>query len=198
MDEPCHRLRKARIDAGFSTIKSAAEAKGFHKQNLADHEAGRRGISPENAALYARAFKVSAEWILLGVKSESQTIPVVGYVGAGGSVGYLDSYPKGGGLDRIEAPPGCPPGAVAAVVKGDSMYPVYNDMDTIVWAERRTDIYNFIGKRCVVWTGDERVLVKTLAAGSTPQTFTLISFNAPTESDVVIEYCARIIWIKPK
>lgn len=127
MQEPSDRLREARIAAGFATIKAAADAKGFHKQNLADHEAGRRGISPENAEAYARAFKVNPEWILLGIQTENRVINVVGYVGAGGSVAFVDGYAKGDGMDQIEAPPGCPPSAVAARIKGDSMFPVYSD-----------------------------------------------------------------------
>lgn len=199
MDEPGDRLKQARLAAGFKSIAAAAEAKGFHKQNLGDHEAGRRGIKPEHAEQYARAFKVSPEWILLGVDTKKRpTIQVVGYVGAGGTVAFVDSYEKGGGLDEIDAPPDCPAGAVAARVKGTSMFPVYNEGDIIVWAERRADIGNFIGQRCVVWTADGRVLIKTIAPGTTRDLFTLVSFNAPSESDVVIEYCARILWIKPK
>lgn len=63
---PGERLRLARTAAGFPSIADAARAKNFHKQNLADHESGRRNISPEHAQEYARAFGVSASWLLYG------------------------------------------------------------------------------------------------------------------------------------
>jgi SOS-response transcriptional repressor LexA len=88
------RLRQARIAAGFQTIKAAADRHGFHRQNLADHEADRRGISVDNAAAYGKAFRVKPGWLLLG-EGESPTsatihtserlrdVPVVGEVRAG-------------------------------------------------------------------------------------------------------------------
>lgn len=59
-------MRKARIDAGFKSIAEAARKKRFHKQNLADHEAGRRGISPDFARAYGKAFGIDPWWLLSG------------------------------------------------------------------------------------------------------------------------------------
>lgn len=66
MQTPGERLRLARTSAGFDTIAEAARSKRFHRQNLADHEAGRRRIGPDQALLYAKAFQVDARWILFG------------------------------------------------------------------------------------------------------------------------------------
>ena len=60
------RLREARIAAGYQSIASAARQFRFHKQNLRDHEAGDRNVSPEQAQTYAKAFKVEAQWLLFG------------------------------------------------------------------------------------------------------------------------------------
>lgn len=63
------RLKQARIEAGFDGrggIAGAARAYKFHKQNLADHEAGRRGIKPEDAQAYGKVFGVDPSWIMWG------------------------------------------------------------------------------------------------------------------------------------
>lgn len=83
MKDAHDRLRDARIAAGFSSIAEAARRKNLHKQNLADQEAGRRGIGAEHAQQYGRAFNVRPEWLLFGVESDRLELPVVGYVGAG-------------------------------------------------------------------------------------------------------------------
>lgn len=53
MNSVGYRLRKARVDAGYETAADAARAFGWHPQNVRDHEADRRGVSPEQAAIYA-------------------------------------------------------------------------------------------------------------------------------------------------
>lgn len=88
MDSPGRRLRAARIAAGYATAADAARAIGEHPQNVRDHEADRRGISPEKAAIYARAYDVPAATILFGPGHTSgsdvtagQNIRMVGVVG---------------------------------------------------------------------------------------------------------------------
>ena len=100
------RLRQARIAAGFSTIRAAAERHGFHRQNLADHEADRRGISVDNAAAYGKAFRVKPSWLLLG-EGESPSsatihtseplrdVPIIGEVRAGAWAEVMDDQEHG-------------------------------------------------------------------------------------------------------
>ncbi|MEM6413177.1 MAG: helix-turn-helix transcriptional regulator [Pseudomonadota bacterium] len=66
METVGERLKWARTQAGFDTIARASERCSFHKQNLADHEADRRGVSVENAKDYSKAFKIDAWWLLTG------------------------------------------------------------------------------------------------------------------------------------
>lgn len=74
-DTPGKRLRWAREQAGYGSIAEAARAKGFHKQNLGDHEADRRGISPDAAGAYAKAFRVHKGWLLFGDGSPQTGVP---------------------------------------------------------------------------------------------------------------------------
>ena len=60
------RLKAAREAAGFKTGSEAANRFGWRVPTYLGHENGARGFSAETAATYARAFRVSPEWILFG------------------------------------------------------------------------------------------------------------------------------------
>lgn len=63
---PHERLVRARIDAGFKEAKEAAAAHGWKYQTYKSHESGGRRYKVETAEDYARAFGVSAGWLLTG------------------------------------------------------------------------------------------------------------------------------------
>lgn len=69
------RLKQARIAAGYDSAAAAAEAFGWHKQNVRDHEADRRGVSPDQADRYARAYRTGPAWILFGRGSPDDAGP---------------------------------------------------------------------------------------------------------------------------
>jgi hypothetical protein len=60
------RLAEARRAAGFETAADAAKAYRWHPQNVRDHEAGRRGVDPQQADDYARRYKIQVQWLLYG------------------------------------------------------------------------------------------------------------------------------------
>lgn len=66
MSDPADRLRIARLRAGFSSGKDAAEAMGIAVSTYLGHENGSRGIKPGMATRYAKRFKVSEQWLLYG------------------------------------------------------------------------------------------------------------------------------------
>lgn len=67
MSDPAERLRIARLRAGYSTGKEAAEALGFPVSTYLSHENGSRGYPASKAFTYARKFKVREQWLLYGV-----------------------------------------------------------------------------------------------------------------------------------
>lgn len=67
MADAAERLRIARMRAGFSTGKEAAEAMGFPVSTYLAHENGSRGYPSKKAFTYARKFKVREQWLLYGV-----------------------------------------------------------------------------------------------------------------------------------
>lgn len=64
------RLRAARIDAGFGSASAAAKAHGWGVSTYIAHENGQNEYSPERAQIYAKVFKTTAEWLLLGKEAQ--------------------------------------------------------------------------------------------------------------------------------
>lgn len=63
------RLRWARIDAGFDSMRGAAQAHGWNENTYKSHEQGIRqaeGLKLKHAERYARAFKVNLLWLTAG------------------------------------------------------------------------------------------------------------------------------------
>ena len=61
-----NRLKAARLDAGIRSVESAAKRLGLAKSTYAAHENGQNNFNAEQAAEYAKAYKVSASWLLFG------------------------------------------------------------------------------------------------------------------------------------
>lgn len=76
MDTPADRLKKARIDAGFSSAREAALAMDMKYETYNQHENGTRGFPASRAEVYARRFRVAAEWLLYGKGDAASTDPV--------------------------------------------------------------------------------------------------------------------------
>lgn len=61
-----YRLRRARLLAGFATSRAAIVRFGWKASTYRAHENGQNGFRPADAFVYARAFKVSPTWLLVG------------------------------------------------------------------------------------------------------------------------------------
>jgi phage repressor protein C with HTH and peptisase S24 domain len=117
----------------------------------------------------------------------------MGYVGAAQAVYQFDD-PNAG---EVEAPPGASPETVAVEVRGESMWPLFED-GTLLYYSKHLPPESMIGRRCIVRLEDDRVLVKSLRRGSAPGFYTLVSLNAPDIEDVALVWAAPIDWIKPR
>jgi SOS-response transcriptional repressor LexA len=88
MEDPKHRLQKARLAAGYESPTEAANAiRSINKNTLISHENGNRAISRKAAETYAQLFDVQAGWLLYGENAVEPTgeyqIPVLSMVSAG-------------------------------------------------------------------------------------------------------------------
>ena len=66
MSDKHERLREARLSAGYESAAAAANRFGWGVSTYAGHENGSRGFKDDLAAQYARAFRVTPEWIIFG------------------------------------------------------------------------------------------------------------------------------------
>lgn len=76
--EACDRLQIARAKAGFESASAAAAAFGWVAATYLSHENGWRGLRVATAERYARAFGVTAVWLLMGdaaISSAAQPAP---------------------------------------------------------------------------------------------------------------------------
>lgn len=203
MEEPKDRLKKAREKAGYATPTDAARAFGWTTSTYLAHENGTRGITQKAANRYGRALRCNPAWIMYGgdVNRNGQvTVPVVGYLGAGMEVYYVDDHEKGAGMDVVEAPPDLDEfNLVALKVKGDSMRPLREG--TIVYYRKEQDGVpdNALNDLCVVRLADGRTLLKELRRGYSPGRFNLMSWAHGMEpmEDQQVEWAARVLWIRP-
>jgi phage repressor protein C with HTH and peptisase S24 domain len=173
------------------TAEWLSEALDMSPSQVSRFLTGSRRTNTDFLDAAAKALGVSVSDLFYGSE-----IPVVAYIGAGAEFTFVDDHQKGAGLDMVEGPPGCPPNAVAVMIRGESMYPAYYDGDILFYDTLSTDIDQFLNRQCVCRLADGRTLVKTPTRGSNAQLFTLTSFNAPPIPDVVLEWCAKIEWVK--
>lgn len=120
------------------------------------------------------------------------TVPLVGVVGAGATVTPLEGD---GALDYVEPAFAMPEGTVCVQVRGNSMYPRYFDKEIIYYRAEPQAPANVLGKECVVKLADGRMMVKVIRKGSSPDLFTLESWNAPAIEDVRIDYAAPVVFV---
>jgi hypothetical protein len=174
-------------------------ARSLDKSDTSQSELGRKmGLTPDkiNNIVHGRR-EMSAVEVLtaaqimdVALPNENRTILVMGYIGAGAEV-----YPinDGDGLLEVEADVPVPPGAVGAVVRGDSMYPVFEDGDLVAYGGEPLTPEQAVGKTCIVQLSDGRMLIKKVRFGSKPGLYTLTSWNAPDIEDVPLDWARKFI-----
>lgn len=198
MTEPYERLKEARIKLGYESAAAAARAFGWGESTYASHENGARGLQPDTADKYAKAFKVPAEWLLYGKAPKGRapverprTVPLVGKVSAGARMYFADQVTAG---DTVAAPSTATESTVAVEVDGDSLGPAFNG-----WLVFYDDVHSpvredLIGELCVVGLADGRVLIKMLHKSRVRGLFHLLP-NATGEvpiMDVEVEWAAKV------
>lgn len=191
------RLKQARMARGIKTARAAAERLGVPYGTYAGHEAGTRGIRMEEMKAYADAFRVSAAWLAFGEGDPHELPPsfrleAYGHVGAGAEVYGIDDHAPGEPMEVFDTALPVADNTIGVIVRGDSMYPRYDDGDVIGYFRDGRDPLDLIGKECIVKLADGRYFVKRLRRGSAQGLFNLESVNAPLIEDVVVEWAAEV------
>lgn len=172
---------QAAIEASGLSQKEVAQRLGLNRQPaISEIIAGKR-------TLKAHEMLTMSQISGLPVPDRKSVIPVLGYVGAGAEV-----YPINDGdpLYEVVVNGALPAGTVGAIVRGDSMFPIFEDGDLVAYAGDELTPEVAVGKTCMIKLEDDRMLIKTVRRGSAEGLYTLTSTNAPDISDV------RVIWAR--
>lgn len=199
MGEPHERLRQAR-KAKFKSARAAAIRFGWTPSTYASHENGQTPLGAKAADVYAKAFKVTASWLLYGdvgtEGGDSETVPLVGYVGAGAET-HLFAESQGP-FDEVPAPHNASSSTVAVEVRGESLGSFFDRWLVFYDDIRRPVTADLVGKLCVLGLTDGRILVKKLKRGQRRGRFDLLSNVEPPIYDVMIDWAARVLSMAPR
>jgi transcriptional regulator with XRE-family HTH domain len=189
-------------------IREFREAKDWSQQKLADIvgtsqtqidrlEKNQRRVSDYWLEKLGKAFNCNPLDIISD--DSHKKVPVMGYVGAGFEVFVLDENMVGDGLEEVDCPIGYDPHNIVALrVRGDSMIPMLEDGWLVFYSKAFNGIPDdAVGKYCVVKMANDGLAIKKLKKGSKLGYFHLISHNTEPQFDVVLEWAAKIIDIRP-
>lgn len=204
------RLKAARAAAGFENAADAARRFGWKQSTYFGHENGSRGFKPDTASEYARAFKVTQEWLLFGRGGTPEVLPaeqhhdMVDVYNVEASAGYGSLVESEMVVDRLSFPPGYlrqitsshPKNLAIIGVKGKSMEPTLSGDDIVMVDLSKTDL-SYDGL-FVVRDGGDSLLVKRISRGSRRGTVVLVSDNPqyPNQERAFeeIEVVGKVIW----
>lgn len=144
---------------------------------------GRRKMSGDEVAR-------AAEYMRIPPPSENASLSVLGYIGAGAAIFPIND---GDPLHEVDLDIPIPRGSVGAIVRGDSMLPIFEDGDLIAYSGETMTPEMALGQTCIVQLADGRMLIKTIRRGSRSGLFTLTSSNAPDIEDVAIEWARKFV-----
>jgi DNA-binding XRE family transcriptional regulator len=124
-----------------------------------------------------------------------RAVTVVGHVGSDGQISLDEN--KAQGVPTIDAPVSEALSAVAIVVRGDSLYPVYQDGDVIFYGlEASNDEQAFLGRECVVKLAKGPTLLKRVMRGSERGSYLLLSHNGSPVDNARLDWASPVRWIK--
>lgn len=129
-------------------------------------------------------------------REPTETIPIMGFLGAGAEVEPEFEQVPPEGLDQVSIPFPLPDEMIAFKVKGISMLPVFKDGTIIiVYREQKKPLESFYGEEAAVRTSDGRRFIKTIMRGTGG--VNLISWNAAPIEDVYLDWIGEIFAVLP-
>lgn len=134
--------------------------------------------------------------------ADAPETPIAHYVGAGDEVNLYDDAGSGMAIDYTPSPPGFERSrGAAAVVRGDSMRPIFDAGDLLFFRPPRPPpAAHDLPERAVIVQVRGKLFVKKLLPGTKPGRFHLLSINplTPVMQDQPVQSYAFIEWVKPK
>lgn len=186
-----NRIREIRDQLNL-TIEELAEKADLSVSYVSRLENGLRNLSLKNMNLIAHALGVDAHALLITPEVKSNTISVMGKIGAGAEISPDEEQVPPEGLFEIETPFPLPDDAIAFEVAGDSMWPRYDPGDIIICHKQGVQAYDVIGWEAAVKTADGKRYLKKIRKAATENLYDLESHNAPPIRDVAIVWSAAV------
>jgi hypothetical protein len=183
-------LRAARIRAGFETAIEFADLVGVNRTTYAHHETARRAIRPIIARVYEQNLHLPPGTLVMGKELQHfRSVPIVGCIGDRGEVLTMH-------VDNRRLPSLLPDPALlqAYTVKGNDLYPVFQDNDVVytrVLSEQLYDPELIHGRECVVMTDDGQHLLRQVTVQSDGLA-TLVAYRAPPMTNVRLRAAAPV------
>ncbi|HWE44821.1 MAG TPA: peptidase S24 [Caulobacteraceae bacterium] len=204
------RLRRARLEAGFTRGAEAVERFGWNRNTYKSNENGAAPFSFDQAKTYAAAFGVGAEWLYDGTgsmhpgviakpapaKRRTRQAPLVGYVGAGSRT-HLFSEGQGP-LGRVSAPDDATEETVAVEIRGDSLGAFFRGWLVFYDDVRSPVTPDLHQKLCIVGLKDGRILIKKLQPSRTDGLFHLLSHTEEPLMDQAVSWAAAVTSMRPQ
>jgi repressor LexA len=130
---------------------------------------------------------------------ELNSVPIMGRVGAGATIGPEHEQVPPEGLGEVELPFPIAEGTVAFEVVGDSMLPKYENGDIIVvYRDQRYPLSSFFGEEAAVRLKSGERYLKTIERGNAANVVNLTSFNAKPITGVRLEWIGEICVTLPR
>lgn len=186
--ERLERVRKQR----HWTQKELAQRAGVEYASLRKYAQGEihrpRGDIVKHLA---KALGVSPLWLEHGEGPPTNAIAIVGEVGAGetfypADTGTIDELT----LDfaRLDL--------IAVTIRGSSGLPVYRPGEVVVCSRAAGQSEaGFLNTDCILMTREGAGYLKRPVRGSKPGLYSLLSYNAPTIDDVVVDWAAPVVFV---
>lgn len=198
METPGDRLKAARIAAGFTTAKAAAQALRVPVATYTQHENPRRFLPEKRARLYAERFRSTPEWILYGFTPEQeqrrQIIPLIGMTGSL-SPGFTGDR-KGNYHARL-LPQATWETQALVIAEGDPLGPAFHDWIVYFGAQRDPATKALHNSLCVICHNGQQLSIARLIPSPTPRTFHLLRTHGDPLLDQTVVWAAPVLAITP-
>lgn len=189
----------AALDGSGRSMREVALSAGVSYEQLKKLRQGKSDrTNAEDAAALAGALGHTVESLLRsgGGGVSRAAISVAGRVGAGAVVSLVDDHAKGEGLFSIECPPQLSPaGLVGVEVVGDSMAPIYQPGDVLLYTRLALGVpTEALNRICICEDDQGHAWVKQVRTGTEPGRFHLLSANPSGDNmlDVALKWAAPV------
>lgn len=185
-----NQIRRLRQERRLS-LEQLADEVGISVSQLSRIERGLRQPTLANLRALSERLHVQVQDL---AEDEPNTVPLVGYVGAGAEAHFTAA----GELGEVEAPPGATDRTVAVEIRGESLGAMFDRWLVYYDDVRRPITPDLIGRLCVVGLEDGRVLIKKPMRSRARGLFHLLSQTEEPILDAAVEWAARVTAMVPR